>query len=66
MPLNPEDTVAYRDGWFAHKARVNGASNPYKEAEQPQSHSLWTSGWTARFSAIKHGRSMEMDEDFTW
>ena len=55
-----DDMDAYKDGWFAHRDGVQ--DNPYDESSQKYSHYQWDSGWVARFSAVKHGGDLSLDD----
>lgn len=63
-------SLAYLDGWFAHKQAaendVNGPSNPFDETTQPVSSAQWSAGYSQRFSARKHGLDMSLDDTETW
>ena len=54
---------AYMNGWFAHKNKTAAeGENPYPENTMPFSRAQWLSGWCDRFSAVKHGGSLELDD----
>lgn len=53
---------AYLNGWFAHKKNTPNFTNPYLEHQQYYSHMQWLSGWCDRFSAVKHGQDLSLDE----
>jgi hypothetical protein len=55
---------AWLDGWHAHRNGVtnNDDDNPYNERRQHYSYTQWIAGWCARFSALKHGHSLELDD----
>lgn len=55
---------AYLNGWLAHKNGVENTAddNPYLETLQHYSNNQWLSGWCDRFSAVKHGLDMSLDE----
>lgn len=57
--MKPE---SYINGWFAHKGERSQEENPYKEKVQEYSHNQWISGWCDRFSAVKHGLDLSLDE----
>jgi len=57
-------TTAEKDGWYAHKNGVRVDDNPYCERRQEASNMEWTSGWCARFGALKHGRMDEIESDY--
>ncbi len=54
----------YINGWFSHKNDIanNDDENPYFEKSQKYSHMQWLSGWCARFSAVKHGLDLSLDD----
>lgn len=55
---------AYVDGWLAHKNMIEQSKNPYDEKTQTRSNSEWLNGWCARFDAIKHNKSLDLDENW--
>lgn len=57
-----EQSESYLNGWHAHRAGVDVDENPHNERTEPLSNMRWCSGWCARFSAVKHGQSLELDE----
>ncbi|GJD87809.1 hypothetical protein BHAOGJBA_1314 [Methylobacterium hispanicum] len=57
-----DKSEAYLDGWLAHAQDVGSDDNPHEERRQPRSHAQWTSGWCARFSAVKHGLDLTYDD----
>jgi hypothetical protein len=57
-----EKTTEYMDGWAAHKNDCVSGENPYDERKQSYSFGRWLSGWCGRFDAVKHGKSLELDE----
>lgn len=60
-----DHSEAYRNGWEAHSRGVglDPDPNPYSEDTQPFSHSQWLDGWCSRFSALKHGGDLTLDEE---
>lgn len=56
------DKEAFLNGWHANRLGIDVEKNPYDETTQSVSHSQWCSGWCARFSALKHGLSLEFDD----
>lgn len=57
-----DKTEAYLDGWLAHLKDVDVEANPFDDKRQARSHAQWTSGWCARFGAVKHGHPLAYDE----
>ncbi len=56
-----DKSEAYLNGWHAHKNGEVSGLNPYLEGIQEYSNNQWISGWCARFEAIKHEKSLELD-----
>lgn len=54
---------AYMNGWFSHLNDFSETANPYQEHIQRFSYVQWISGWCDRFSAVKHGHDLSLDED---
>lgn len=57
---------SYLNGWLAHKGDCPQDLNPYNEIQQPYSYANWLSGWCDRFSAVKHGLDLSLDEMDMW
>ncbi len=57
-----DKNTAFLDGWLAHKNGVEVEDNPFDERRQARSRSQWTSGWCARFGAVKHGEDLPYDD----
>lgn len=57
----PDKPEAYLNGWLAHKNNGKMESNPYHEWLQAFSHTQWVSGFSARFSAVKYGHDLDLD-----
>ena len=53
---------SFIDGWMAHENGVTLEENPYDERLSSRSNEEWSSGWVARFSAIKHDLSMDVED----
>ncbi len=54
----------YMDGWHANKNGHVSGDNPYNEDLQPFSYRRWLSGYCGRFDAVKHGHSLELDNEY--
>lgn len=60
--MKEEEIEGYLNGWHAHRVGLTVHENPYNENTMHISYMNWVTGWCARFSAIKHGLSLELDE----
>lgn len=54
---------AYMDGWHAQRLGAKRNFNPYNMEKQYCSWGQWDNGWGARYDAVKHGLSLELDEE---
>lgn len=60
--------VVFRDGWRAHKEGGEYRRNPFDYILQRISHDQWHDGWFARKDAVKHEKSLALDdyEETNW